>query len=275
MKRFGFFRLRRSLVLGNRDATLGSFFVLNVLWLQSGTALAQAKEAAVEPSVTGITPSTSVVPSTEAPATAPNETEVAQPTVTRPNAPMSDSVAVQVPVATSPLPPPVKENCSCPCNSSKSGPLEAPIDPFQRKRGYGWQLAVADAANLSVHLVAGFANDKKWIDGPIPYTFIGTYVLSGPIVHLANGRLSQAGKSLGVRMVTPLVFGLLGSLVSTSEKAVAGTILTGMAAGAVFDAWVLGRGDYVGVQTSRRGLTLSPWLHRDNRAVGAQMTWVY
>jgi hypothetical protein len=277
MKRFSCFRFRHSFDLVLQATAVSSLVVLNVLLFQTGTASAQAKDVATEPNVTATKQPQSVSSAPETPATVSTETEVAQPTVTRPEAPKSvssESKAANI-AAVTPLPPPALENCSCPCNVGKSASVEAPVDPFERKRGYGWQLAVADTANLSVHLVAGFANDKKWIDGPIPYTFIGTYVLSGPIVHLANGRLSQAGKSLGVRVVTPLVFGLLGSLVSTSERTVAGTILAGMSAGAVFDAWVLGRGDYVGVRTSRRGPMLSPWLLRDNHTVGAQIAWAY
>ena len=278
MKRFSCFWFRHSFDLGSQATAVGRLIVLNVLLFQTGTASAQTNDAATEQNVTATTQPRSGSSVPETPEKIATKTEVAQPTVTRPEAPKSASSELKtadIPAATPPLPPPALENCSCPCNVGKSASVEAPVDPFERKRGYWWQLAVADTANLSVHLVAGFANDKKWIDGPIPYTFIGTYVLSGPIVHLANGRLSQAGKSLGVRVVTPLVFGLLGSLVSTSERTVAGTILAGMSAGAVFDAWVLGRGDYIGVRTSRRGPMLSPWLLRDNHAVGAQIAWAY
>jgi len=251
-----------------------------VLILRTGVAGAQTVSAPPDATIDAASGSPTLS-ATETPTQVESPTDTAQPWVDGPvtlSPAITETIAPSGPAAphVGPTPrPSTATDCPCPCNAVKAEPLQAPIDLYQRKPGYGWQIAVTDLANVSVHFIAGFANDKKWVDGPIPYTFAGTYLLSGPIIHLANGRPGYAAKSLGVRVVAPLVLALVGGLTGPSEKMAAGGLALGFASAAVFDAAVLGRGDYVGVQTSRRFPMLRASVERGGRSVLAQLAWTY
>ena len=48
-----------------------------------------------------------------------------------------------------------------------------------------------------------------------------------------------------------------------------------MATATIFDAAVLGRGDYVGVPMGNRMPLTVPWIDRTRRAAGANMAWAF
>ncbi len=75
---------------------------------------------------------------------------------------------------------------------------------------YGWQTLIVDATVLGVGTLQ-IATDK-W--SGIGYTF-AAYALGSPIVHAAHGRWEIAGASLGLHLLTPLVF--LGLTVAPGE----------------------------------------------------------
>lgn len=76
---------------------------------------------------------------------------------------------------------------------------------------YGWQTLTVDGAALLLLVVGGLAADGPGNAGEeLAILAMGTYALGGPIVHFAHANGLQGLGSLGLRVVTPVVFGLVG-----------------------------------------------------------------
>ncbi|MGC4065235.1 MAG: hypothetical protein QM784_11425 [Polyangiaceae bacterium] len=185
-----------------------------------------------------------------------------------PGAPLSSSVAV------SPLPQSASSSgCQCHCDDARHSAVEPQGDPYRRLAGYGWQIALGDATNLAVHLIAVAATEQNFFDGPMPYTFFGTYLAVGPLIHVAHGRTNRAGHSLGLRATTPIALGLLGMLISPNHAPWFGA--AGMVGSAAVDAISFGRGDYAGMSMDNQGRAIYPWIQRETRTAGVRMAWSF
>jgi hypothetical protein len=87
------------------------------------------------------------------------------------------------------------------------------------RRWYGWQVmsadAVAIAAGASTALVVDAAGgDPSSVGSAV---FAGGYLLGGPTVHALQGRYGRAAGSLALRVGGPLLFGLVGHHLDTSD----------------------------------------------------------
>lgn len=80
----------------------------------------------------------------------------------------------------------------------------APPPPAEENRArptwYGWQTLLADGASIAV-------------TPAVPLVGLGGYVLGGPIVHLAHGRVGAALGSLGLRVGAPIAGGTAAYLI--------------------------------------------------------------
>lgn len=77
---------------------------------------------------------------------------------------------------------------------------DSPPSPSTRRptsHWYGWQTLIADGAALATTAVA-------------PVGGLALYCTGAPIVHLAHGRIKNAGLSVGLRVAGPFVGGLIG-----------------------------------------------------------------
>lgn len=86
--------------------------------------------------------------------------------------------------------------------------------PARADEWYGYQTLAADGAATSLLVGAAVADG-----GARKGLFIvsaTTYIVASPIIHAANGREGAAFGALGLRLVAPVAFGLLGILVGTA-----------------------------------------------------------
>ncbi|AKT41929.1 hypothetical protein [Chondromyces crocatus] len=74
---------------------------------------------------------------------------------------------------------------------------------------YGWQNLIGLGAAYSL-IGAGLSVDSG--TAPLVAAGLGTYVLSGPIIHLAHGNGFGAGVSTGLNLGLPLTTGVIGAL---------------------------------------------------------------
>jgi hypothetical protein len=161
-------------------------------------------------------------------------------------------------------------------DADASVPNEAQISAPVREPGYGLTIAAVDLTNVGIHLLAAAAfHHSDRFDGIWPYTFAGGYLLGGPIVHAAYGRAARVGHSLGVRVVVPLTFALIGGLFIPSEEGVAIVDGVGLVSAMVFDAAVLGRGNIVGVKDGRNVPSIRPWVEPRVGRTGVYASWAF
>ena len=78
---------------------------------------------------------------------------------------------------------------------------------------YGWQTLIADGTSVLVlPIVAGFARSPT-----LGVVALGGYFLAPPFIHGAHGRWGMFAASLGLRVVMPVVGGLLGAAVEGGD----------------------------------------------------------
>lgn len=84
---------------------------------------------------------------------------------------------------------------------------------------YGWQVMSADAVALatagSAALITDAADGDAWTIGSA--VFASGYALGGPTIHALQGRYGRAAGSLALRVGGPLLFGLAGYHLDTSD----------------------------------------------------------
>lgn len=74
------------------------------------------------------------------------------------------------------------------------------------EEGYGIVTAAVDSVPLALTITSMTANDER-----ILLPAIATYLVGGPVVHLAHGHPGRAGLSLVLRAGAPVALGLLGA----------------------------------------------------------------
>jgi hypothetical protein len=75
---------------------------------------------------------------------------------------------------------------------------------------YGWQILLADASAVSLALLAGVAAELDHTGDdtagvPFGLGALATYLLGGPVIHVAHDRVGAGLGSLGLRLGLPLV----------------------------------------------------------------------
>jgi len=148
--------------------------------------------------------------------------------------------------------------------------IPAAKEPPTDTRWYGYQTLLADAASTA--LLIGAAKSET---PTLAALGLGTYLIAGPVIHLANGRPKAAGTSLALRLSLPLAGAALGvglgaatvgtggwaGLVVLFVGAIGGIAGAGVAS--IIDATTLARekvprnsGFTMGVVPTRGGLTV-------------------
>lgn len=86
----------------------------------------------------------------------------------------------------------------------------APAEP-RRETWYGAQILLVDAAAVGL-LVASVTvgSGRPGLGEGLAVASAGTYLLGGPIVHLAHGRADVAAGSLGLRVAVPILTAVAG-----------------------------------------------------------------
>jgi hypothetical protein len=146
-------------------------------------------------------------------------------------------------------------------------PPTAPPPAETTTRWYGGQLLVVDAGLIAI-MAAGASHNSE----PITLTAGIGWLVSGAVVHGLHHHSNRAAGSVAMRLVMPLVGGLIGSAGCQSNNdgfacvgAVAIGILLGAAAAEVIDIAIAR--DTVSVPP-RRGLAVVPTVVRDGAGVG-------
>jgi hypothetical protein len=92
------------------------------------------------------------------------------------------------------------------------------------RRWYGWQLLINDVASTGLLIAGAFAKaaeENGGIDdtpgGGLVWTSVGAFMLGGPIIHLAHGRLEAAVASLGLRAGGAFVGVGIGALMGAAS----------------------------------------------------------
>jgi len=107
----------------------------------------------------------------------------------------------------------------------RSAPIVVPVeDATTKTEWYGYEIFATDLSAVGLTLVGIAANSSRGSDNlaaPLLIGAVGTYVLGGPIVHVANGNVGKAFGSLGLRLGVPsgtslLAFALTGGGTSCS-----------------------------------------------------------
>jgi hypothetical protein len=93
-------------------------------------------------------------------------------------------------------------------------------------RWYGAPIFLADGAAYAA-MIGGYASDEP----EVAIGGLATYVLAGPITHLAYGHPSQAGSSLLLRLVVPVGLGVYSATECKGEREACGN--WGVAVGGV------------------------------------------
>lgn len=295
---------RTTFALGQWSKCASRAMPFAVAWLASTTAFAQAAavsaggagqtaELAATPNVEASTPNDAVqatggsdpaapsataTPPVSEGATGDGSTAAASPVEIQPQ---QDPLPNAKPAAgTAPTSPRVQGprviHQSSTADNDVSAPSAEQISAPDRESGYGLTIAAVDLTNVGVHLLAAAAfHHSDRFDEIWPYTFAGGYLLGGPIVHAAHGRAARVGHSLGVRVVVPLTFALIGGLFIPSDEGVAIVDGVGLVSAMVFDAAVLGRGNIVGVQDGRNAPSIRPWVEPRVGRTGVYASWAF
>jgi hypothetical protein len=127
----------------------------------------------------------------------------------------TDSTASAETAAPAPVEPALPATKSAP-------PLPAPVEPAATPAPawYGTETLLVDAAALGLLIVGasvgGATRDTK-VSEAFALAGLGTYVLGGPIVHLAHDRPYAALGSLGLRVGAPVVAGFVGMAIEQSS----------------------------------------------------------
>lgn len=104
-----------------------------------------------------------------------------------------------IPVAAAPVPAPAV--------------TQPPDPPFFPAGGwYGWQTFIADAVDAVALVAIGTQTSGATTTALAPFTYF-VFLAGGPVVHLAHGQPNAAGISAAVRIVFPLLGGLIGSAI--------------------------------------------------------------
>jgi hypothetical protein len=82
-----------------------------------------------------------------------------------------------------------------------------PIDREEETSWYGWQTLAADGTSLLVLPIAAGVSQSP----ALGVVAVAGYFLAPPFIHGAHGRWSMFAASLGLRVLTPVLGGLLGS----------------------------------------------------------------
>jgi hypothetical protein len=78
-----------------------------------------------------------------------------------------------------------------------------------KQEWYGWQTLLSDGVAVGVGLGLGLGVGLGGKDTKLAWTGLATYLLGGPVVHLANGQHRAAGLSIAMRAGLPLAGGLM------------------------------------------------------------------
>jgi hypothetical protein len=97
------------------------------------------------------------------------------------------------------------------CTSSALAGEDAPSKAPTREVWYGWQTLSTDVASVALGIGVGQSDGSAG-----GYTFLGGYLLGGPLVHLFHEQYGKAGTSFGLRVGLPLVLGLGGAMMGES-----------------------------------------------------------
>ncbi len=87
-----------------------------------------------------------------------------------------------------------------------------PASPRTEPVWYGYQTLALDAGTFAMAYLAGEKGSSQ-----LAYLSIGSYVLSGPLVHAAHGRYEIAGVSFLLRAGAPVGGALLGLAVASTS----------------------------------------------------------
>lgn len=94
---------------------------------------------------------------------------------------------------------------------TKTVTTERPQAPATTSSWYGWQTLATDGGAALMAFVSAKA-DGPFAKDALGGAAIGTYVLGAPIVHAAHARVGATAGSLGLRLGSPVVFGLVGGI---------------------------------------------------------------
>jgi hypothetical protein len=153
-------------------------------------------------------------------------------------------------------------------------------EPRHVQRWYGWQTLLTDGGALVLLATGAQSNDPN---STILEASLATYVLGGPVVHLAHGRLAPAGTSLLLRIGLPmggLGLGLFAGGCSLDACSSPGTLVAGMAVGVIsaiaVDAGVLSYEDVeVPASSVPASVRLAPLYDAKRRPAGLGLVGVF
>jgi hypothetical protein len=163
-------------------------------------------------------------------------------------------------------------------------PDDAPALTGSERRWYGWQSLLVDGASVSLLAVDGAlismaARGDATFDAGATLLVLAPgvlggfgYLLGGPVVHWAHGKVGTGFLSLGLRVVAPLAGLGVGALipgVAGYDNTVGGLIGTGAGAGAamVIDDTLLAHETTTPRASSRSAIRIAPtWDARQHGA---------
>jgi hypothetical protein len=98
-------------------------------------------------------------------------------------------------------------------------PAPAPPAPTPHGTWYGWQPLAVDTASIAVVAlsVSRFGPSNSEAQWALAAGGAGSFALGGPIIHAAHGRWGAAAGDLALRVGVPLVTGLIGFGIASTQ----------------------------------------------------------